>query len=101
VLFKIKKYLKDLKAKRVRIIVGEFGVNRAREVMCSAFRLNMTAKNGYVWFLPRLDANWYDVDKQQINNPSRKIRTGSTAVSNADPMACTTSQMIQVFLNCN
>jgi hypothetical protein len=80
----------------VRIIVGEFGVNRAREVMCSAFRLNMTAKNGYVWFLPRLDANWYDEDKHHIN--ARTIRTGSTAVGNADPLACTTSQMIQVGL---
>ena len=77
----------------MRIIVGEFGVIRAREVMCSAFRLNMTAKNGYVWFLPRLDANWYDADKLW-NNQGRKIR-GSTAIG--DPSPCSTTQMIQVL----
>lgn len=45
-------YLKDLKTKRVKIIVGEFDEERALEVMCQAYKLNMTAREGYVWFLP-------------------------------------------------
>ncbi len=54
-------YLKDLKAKRVKIIVGEFDEERACEVMCQAFRLNMTAKEGYVWFLPNFNSELFQV----------------------------------------
>ena len=49
----------ELKSKRAKIIVGEFDEELAREVMCQAYRLNMTAREGYVWFLPRLAPAWY------------------------------------------
>lgn len=54
-------YLKDLKAKRVKIIVGEFNEERACEVMCQAYRLNMTAREGYIWFLPNFNSELLQV----------------------------------------
>ncbi len=57
-------YLKDLKAKRVKIIVGEFDEERACEVMCQAYRLNMTAKEGYVWFLPNFNSEFLQVCRE-------------------------------------
>lgn len=53
--------MKDLKSKRVKIIVGEFDEERASEVMCQAYRLNMTAKEGYVWFLPTFRSDTLEV----------------------------------------
>ena len=51
--------------------------------MCEAFRQQMTAKEGYVWFLPTwFIPKWYDTDA--INLP------GKEAIS------CNTSEMIQV-----
>lgn len=54
-------YLQDLKNRRARIIIGDFYDSAARVVMCEAYRQEMTAKQGYVWFLPVwLDAEWYN-----------------------------------------
>lgn len=56
-------YLKDLKSKRVKIIVGEFDEERTCEVMCNAYKLNMTAREGYVWFLPDFHSEMSQVGK--------------------------------------
>ncbi|XP_018495163.1 receptor-type guanylate cyclase gcy-3 [Galendromus occidentalis] len=37
---------------RAKIIIGDFPEKVARDVMCKAFRLKMTAEYGYVWLLP-------------------------------------------------
>ena len=35
----------------------------ARHVMCAAYKMNMTQKEGYVWFLPGwFKERWYDID---------------------------------------
>ncbi|KAG7155890.1 Tyrosine-protein kinase transforming protein ros-like [Homarus americanus] len=49
-------HLVKLKAKNRKIIIGDFYASTAREVMCEAYRQNMTAYQDYVWFLPR----WYE-----------------------------------------
>ncbi|KAL3282262.1 hypothetical protein HHI36_005453 [Cryptolaemus montrouzieri] len=46
------KYLEDLKRKRARIIIADVVNEVARLIMCEAYKLKMTAKEGYVWFLP-------------------------------------------------
>ncbi|XP_046448251.1 receptor-type guanylate cyclase gcy-5-like [Daphnia pulex] len=87
-------YLKDLKAKRVKIIVGEFDEERACEVMCQAFRLNMTAKEGYVWFLPNFNSElfqgptpiWYDIDSR-VSQSNRTL----------EAIPCSTEQIIQAI----
>ncbi|CAH0390440.1 unnamed protein product [Bemisia tabaci] len=56
-------YLLDLKSKSARIIIADVNEKAAREVMCTAYRLRMTAKEGYVWFLPPWHGkSWYDTD---------------------------------------
>ncbi|XP_018331316.1 uncharacterized protein LOC108741146 [Agrilus planipennis] len=55
------RYLEDLKRKRARIIIADIYDEVARSVMCDAYHLEMTAKQGYVWFLPSwLNATWYN-----------------------------------------
>lgn len=57
----IRRALEDLKRKRARIIIADIEDVAARSVMCEAYRLKMTAKDGYVWFLPLwLATNWYN-----------------------------------------
>ncbi|XP_076631100.1 uncharacterized protein LOC143346666 [Colletes latitarsis] len=57
------KYLQDLKQKKAKIIIADVYDQVARQVMCEAYRLEMTAVQGYVWFLPLwLRPQWYDTD---------------------------------------
>ncbi|XP_076647965.1 uncharacterized protein LOC143356288 [Halictus rubicundus] len=57
------KYLQDLKDKKAKIIIADVNDQVARQVMCEASRLEMTAAKGYVWFLPLwLRPQWYDTD---------------------------------------
>ncbi|EZA52311.1 Insulin receptor [Ooceraea biroi] len=57
------KYLQDLKEKRARIIIADVYGEVARQVMCEAYKLEMTAVQGYVWFLPLwLRQQWYNTD---------------------------------------
>ena len=78
-------YLKDLRNKKVKIIIGEFHDRRARQVMCEAFHQNMTARHGYVWFLPAgFSPTWYDTDRLKDQGPKEKL------------VPCTTEEMIQV-----
>ena len=59
-------YLKDLKRRGARIIIGEFFERAARVTMCEAFKQGMTQRQGYVWFLPGwFKEDWYDIDKLQ------------------------------------
>ncbi|XP_076766818.1 uncharacterized protein LOC143433365 [Xylocopa sonorina] len=58
------KYLQDLKHKKAKIIIADIYDQVARQVMCEAYRLEMTAVQGYVWFLPVwLRPQWYDTDR--------------------------------------
>lgn len=66
-------HLMKLNAKNRKIIIGDFYASTAREVMCEAYHLNMTARHNYVWFLPRwFTSNWYNTslysqkDKKKI-----------------------------------
>ena len=71
-------YLEELKSKKVHIIIGDMVEEAARDVMCQAYHLKMTAHEGYVWFLPRwLAPDWYDTVRYKFRD-------------------CTTQQMIHV-----
>ncbi|XP_076270946.1 uncharacterized protein LOC143202875 isoform X1 [Rhynchophorus ferrugineus] len=57
------RYLEDLREKRARIIIADVVDEIARQVMCEAYKLNMTGAEGYVWFLPMwLNKTWYNTD---------------------------------------
>lgn len=78
--------MEDLKNKRARIIIADVVDDIARVVMCEAYKLKMTAAQGYVWFLPMwLSANWYDTNLFNANK---------TEIVN-----CTTQEMIKVSKN--
>lgn len=50
-----------MKLNKARIIIADVYDKVARAVMCEAYKLNMTAKDGYVWFLPLwLNTTWYN-----------------------------------------
>ncbi|KAG0710468.1 Insulin-like peptide receptor [Chionoecetes opilio] len=67
-----------------KIIIGDFYANKARDVMCQAYHLNMTARHGYVWFLPRwFNTNWYNTSIF-IGKDRKKI-------------PCTTAQMLEAI----
>ncbi|XP_046995878.1 uncharacterized protein LOC124607652 [Schistocerca americana] len=75
------KYLLEFKSKNVRIIIGDVYDHAARSLMCEAYRQEMTAKQGYVWFLPLwLDPDWYDTERHPKEN-----------------LTCTKEQMVQAI----
>ncbi|KAF0308852.1 Insulin-like growth factor 1 receptor [Amphibalanus amphitrite] len=56
-------YLTDLREKNARIIIAEAYEVAARAIMCEAYLKNMTARQGYVWFLPEwFSSEWYLVN---------------------------------------
>ncbi|XP_017773040.1 PREDICTED: uncharacterized protein LOC108560102 isoform X2 [Nicrophorus vespilloides] len=73
------RYLQDLQRKRARIIIADVFGQVARHVMCEASKLRMTAKEGYVWFLPTwLNNTWYDTTYfNQHNNESVNCTTAT------------------------
>ena len=78
-------YLKDLKERGARIIIGEFFERAARVIMCEAYKQEMTQKQGYVWFLPGwYQFDWYDVD-------AKRERGEDELTPN-----CTTREMMEV-----
>ena len=55
------------------MIIGDFYSSSARIVMCTAFKLEMTQKEGYVWFLPGwYDEDWYDVDALRMQKEEKE-----------------------------
>lgn len=79
----LQQHLLKLKDKNLKIIIADFYAGTAREVLCEAYHLNMTAKNDYVWFLPRWFAsNWYDTEYY--------------AKDDAKKIPCNKSMMIEV-----
>jgi hypothetical protein len=76
-------YLEELKNKKVRIIIGDMFDEAVRDVMCQAYHLKMTAKEGYVWFLPLwLAPDWYDTDQYNAHH--------------SENVLCSTAQMVDV-----
>lgn len=79
-------YLEEMKSKSIRIIISDVYEEAARDMMCQAYKLEMTAMQSYVWFLPAwLSPKWYDTDS--INKES-----------GTDEIPCTTKEMLQVLL---
>ncbi|XP_015433610.1 PREDICTED: uncharacterized protein LOC107189564 [Dufourea novaeangliae] len=76
------KYLQDLKQKKAKIIIADVNDQVARQAMCEAYRLQMTAFQGYVWFLPLwLRPQWYDTD--HYNQQGEKVPCTTFEMSKA------------------
>ena len=75
--------MKRLKEQKTKIFIGDFNDKDARKIMCAAYRHNMTAANGYVWFLPRwLKKDWYNVTQDDDDSKPK--------------LNCTTEEMVTV-----
>ena len=93
------------------MIIGEFYASSARIVMCTAYKLEMTQREGYVWFLPGwYDPYWYDVDSLKLakakNQQTEGPRDSSDGTgfgldpkkNNIGPLPdCTTYEMLQAL----
>ena len=103
-------YLEGLKEKGAKVIIGEFYASSARIVMCTAFKLEMTQREGYVWFLPGwFLPDWYDVDslKEDKEKNQQSVVSDSSdgtgfglepGKNNIGPLPdCTTAQMLQAL----
>ncbi|XP_039299977.1 uncharacterized protein LOC111045716 isoform X1 [Nilaparvata lugens] len=78
----MRKYL--LEIKKAKIIIADIYNDAARDAMCEAYKLGMTAREGYVWFLPMwMNPHWYNTTYyNQVNNEN---------------VSCTTDQMIKAI----
>ena len=103
--------MQDLKDRGAKIIIGEFYASSARHIMCAAYKLDMTQREGYAWFLPGwFDNNWYDIDElkriknetvshDEDGNVDRDKQEQGTIdifddIAVGDLPDCTTSQMV-------
>ncbi|XP_014212740.1 receptor-type guanylate cyclase gcy-3-like [Copidosoma floridanum] len=86
-------HLEDLKQKRAKIIISDVYDPVARFIMCKAYKLKMTAIQGYVWFLPPwLRNDWFDTDSYNSrgeNTPCSTVEmkeaiNGYLAISHAN-----------------
>ncbi|XP_046676612.1 receptor-type guanylate cyclase gcy-4-like [Homalodisca vitripennis] len=76
----MRSYLEEMKSRSVRIIIGDVYDSAAREMMCQAYQLQMTAYQSYVWFLPAwLAPDWYDTDRYNKKSDSSETVPCSTA----------------------
>ncbi|KAF0297153.1 putative molluscan insulin-related peptide(s) receptor [Amphibalanus amphitrite] len=66
---KVLRYLKDLREQNARIIIADMYQVAARAIMCEAYHQNMTAKEGYLWFLPEwFSGGWFNTPAFSGNN---------------------------------
>ncbi|XP_064640093.1 uncharacterized protein LOC135495414 isoform X1 [Lineus longissimus] len=88
----VRQYLRQLKEKNVKIIIGEFYDYAARSVMCGALKLGMTAREGYQWFLPGwYEMGWWDTDR--FNNPPEFL----IGLSIKESVECSTKDMLSAI----
>ncbi|XP_074645062.1 uncharacterized protein LOC141914425 [Tubulanus polymorphus] len=84
--FDASQYLQKIKEKNVKILIGDYYDYAARAIMCHAYQMGMTAKDGYQWFLPGwLTGRWWDTDRYNSH------QKGTLHVKENVP--CTTAEM--------
>ena len=65
--------MRSIRERGARVIIGDFFEDSARQIMCDAYKLGMTQRQGYVWFLPGwFGDQWYDIDRLKKHKVERK-----------------------------
>ncbi|XP_061510796.1 uncharacterized protein LOC4578387 [Anopheles gambiae] len=89
-------YLLDLKSKSAKIIIADVDDKVARVIMCEAYKLEMTAENGYIWFLPIWLSNVWNFSSEVPGGEN-----GATAVpptsTNRTTRGCTNSELLRAM----
>ncbi|XP_050076628.1 uncharacterized protein LOC126563884 [Anopheles maculipalpis] len=62
--YEMNRYLLDLKMKNAKIIIADVDDKVAQVIMCEAYKLEMTAENGYIWFLPTWLSNMWNLSSE-------------------------------------
>uniref|UniRef100_A0A182PFP9 receptor protein-tyrosine kinase n=1 Tax=Anopheles epiroticus TaxID=199890 RepID=A0A182PFP9_9DIPT len=86
------RYLLDLKSKSAKIIIADVDDKVARVIMCEAYKLEMTAENGYIWFLPIWLSNVWNLSSETGSTGEN----GSTAPNNSN-RGCTTRELLRAM----
>ena len=67
--------------------------------MCAAYELDMTQRNGYIWFLPGwFKKNWYDFDEMRTRLEEMRDELSEIEENEMEDSIphCTTAQMVEV-----
>ncbi|XP_058056866.1 uncharacterized protein LOC131208230 [Anopheles bellator] len=100
------RYLQDLKSKNAKIIIADVDDKVAQVIMCEAYKLEMTAENGYIWFLPIWLSNVWNLSAEQRHNESlpptlagsnNGSNGGGVTATTGGPRACTTSELLRAM----
>ena len=87
-----------MKEKGARVIIGEFFEDSARHIMCNAYKMGMTQKEGYVWFLPGWFSElWYDLDAKRSNDQVITSEFIQDKLKHKKLPNCTTQQMLSAL----
>lgn len=72
----IKNYLEGLK-QNARIIIADVVNEVARLIMCEAYKLKMTAREGYIWFVP---SSYNNIQNDKINCTPEEMAIASNGM---------------------
>ncbi|XP_052896326.1 uncharacterized protein LOC128303424 [Anopheles moucheti] len=89
----MKRYLLDLKSKNAKIIIADVDDKVAQVIMCEAYKMEMTAENGYIWFLPIWLSNVWNLSSEVHGGPGDN---GVASPSN-NTRGCTNTELLRAM----
>ncbi|XP_049283544.1 uncharacterized protein LOC125763899 isoform X2 [Anopheles funestus] len=91
------RYLVDLKLKNAKIIIADVDDKVAQVIMCEAYKLEMTAENGYIWFLPIWLSNVWNLSSE-VRRPGENDGGGvPPSTPNNSTRGCTNSELLRAM----
>uniref|UniRef100_A0A182NF26 receptor protein-tyrosine kinase n=1 Tax=Anopheles dirus TaxID=7168 RepID=A0A182NF26_9DIPT len=89
------RYLLDLKSKNAKVIIADVDDKVARVIMCEAYKLEMTAENGYIWFLPIWLSNVWNLSSETQGTGGDEAPMQHS--SGASSSSCTNSELLRAM----
>uniref|UniRef100_A0A182QRN7 receptor protein-tyrosine kinase n=1 Tax=Anopheles farauti TaxID=69004 RepID=A0A182QRN7_9DIPT len=93
----MKRYLLDLKSKNAKIIIADVDDKVARVIMCEAYKLEMTAENGYIWFLPVWLSNVWNLSSETQGTGSGEQRSPPSDGTGSSSSSCSNSELLRAM----
>uniref|UniRef100_A0A182WH48 receptor protein-tyrosine kinase n=1 Tax=Anopheles minimus TaxID=112268 RepID=A0A182WH48_9DIPT len=90
------RYLLDLQSKNAKIIIADVDAKVAQVIMCEAYKLEMTAENGYIWFLPIWLSNVWNLSSE-MHRPGENEGGGVPTTPNNSSRGCTNSELLRAM----
>ncbi|XP_053677809.1 uncharacterized protein LOC128727882 [Anopheles nili] len=86
------RYLLDLKSKDAKIIIADVDDKVAQVIMCEAYKLDMTAENGYIWFLPGWLTNVWN-----LSSEAQGTTESTSGFPNSGGHSCTNTELLRAM----